>query len=260
MRRINRKQFLKIIKGEDLEFRISPFAFWLIESVVIDNTHLPYDLIFENSKFENLSFVNCHFSGDILIDNSKSKSLTFDTCQLHSLEIKNADVTSLEIKNAYEINGLIINDSAIDKLHLVDNPIYELIHLGCGNSIKNCILMNNGDSAKNSFSTKLFMCPERFDSIQVENITTDLLHIGTFGQYAHLSITDSNAEVVLIEECSPGLSKVNFENIQPLDKEASAIHLINTVFDQELFGQHAFNNYKVTKMHHSPVDLTQLIA
>lgn len=259
MRNINLKQLLKIMKGEDLEFRISPFAFRLVEPATIRDAHLPYDLNFQNCHFENLTFENCRFSGNLEFNTSSTKALSFEACLLHNLEIECADIASLTIKNSFEFRALIVKDSNINELLLKENPIYETIHLGCGNNIRNCTLTNNGAPDKNSFSTKVFICPERFEVIKVKNMTTDILHIGTFGQYAQLSIADVNAEIVLIDGCSALLSKVSFENVMPLDEEASALHLVNTVFDREIFNAEAFKNYKVTKIHHEKVDFSTLI-
>lgn len=260
MRSINLKQLLKIMKGEDLEFRISPFAFRLTESATIRDAHLPYDLNFQNCHFENLSFENCRFSGSLEFVASCTKALSFDTCLLHNLEIEEANIAHLSLRNSYELRALIIKDSNVNELHLEDNPIYETIHLGCGNHIRNCTITNNGAPDRNSFSTKVFICPERFEGIKIKNLTTDILHIGTFGQYAQLSVTDVNAEMVLIDGCSPLLSKVSFENVTPLDEEASALHLVNTVFDQVIFNTNAFKNYKITKIHHEKVDVSTLMA
>ncbi|MFY0593773.1 hypothetical protein [Roseivirga sp.] len=259
MRRLNRKQFLKVIKGEDLEFRINSFSFKLHESVVISDVHLPYDLTLESCKLENLTFINCRFSGDLEIQSSKLESLKFESCQLHSLAINKSDISSIIVKNSTELNSLRIGDNDINKIEITDNPIYELIHLGCGNNIKECNLWNNGDPSKNSFSTKLFLCPERFDSIQVDQMTIDLLHIGTFGEYAHFSLANLKVDIILIEGCSPDLSKVSFKNIEPIDKSGGAIHLVNTAYDQDLFGD-AFKAYKDTKIHHDLAEILSLLA
>ncbi|OEK06319.1 pentapeptide repeat-containing protein [Roseivirga misakiensis] len=260
MRRINQKQFLRIIKGEDLEFRISPFPFKLNEPLIIREAHLPYDLFFQDCKLDSLKFINCKFSGDLKLERTQIKSMTFESCQLHDFKINETDISSLEIKNGCEFKSLAIGDSAIDKIEVTDNPIYELIHLGCGNSIKTCYLLNNGDVSRNSFSTKVFLCPERFDFIEIDGVITDLLHVGTFGEYAQLKFKDIHAEIVLIEGCNSDLSKVNFENISPLDKEASALHFVNTAYDQELFGEKAFRDYSLTKIHHDTVNIEELFS
>ena len=260
MRNINLRQFLKIIKGEDLEFRISPFAFKLNEPAVIQDSHLPYDLNFQTCQFESITFKNCRFSGNLEFVCSNTKNLSFDACLLHNLEVMNTDISSFSIKNSHELREIIIKDSNIDELELEKNPIYETIHLGCGNNIRSCIITNNGVSDENSFSTKLFICPERFEVIKIKNITTDILHIGTFGQYSKLNVDDVKAEMVLIDGCSAELSNVSFKNVMPLDAEASALHLVNTVFDQEIFNASAFQNYKTTKVHHQKVDVSALIA
>lgn len=259
MRNINLRQFLKIIKGEDLEYRISPFAFKLNESASVQDSHLPYDLNFRTCEFESLTFKNCRFSGNLDFINSSTKNLSFDACLLHNLEVLDSDIASLSIKKSHEFRAIVIKDSNINELELEDNPIYETIHLGCGNNIRSCIIADNGISDRNSFSTKVFICPERFEVMKVNKLTTDILHIGTFGQYARLSVVDVKAEMVLIDGCSPELSKVRFENVMPLDKEASALHLVNTVFDREIFSHTAFLNYKITKVHHQKVDVSKLI-
>lgn len=259
MRNINLRQFLKIIKGEDLEFRISPFAFKLNEPVLVKDSHLPYDLNFRACHFEKLTFKNCRFSGNLEFIDSNIETLSFDSCLLHNLEATGVDIGHISIENSNEFRSLIIKDSNVNDLILLNNPIYETIHLGCGNNIRTCTLEKNGVSEVNSFSTKVFICPERFEVMRIKNLTTDILHVGTFGQYARLNIADVNAECVLIDGCSFSTSKVSFKNIQPRDKEASAFHLINTVFDQEIFGEKAFRNYKVTKTHHQKVDVSTLV-
>lgn len=260
MRKINLKQFLRILKGEDLEFRITSFSFKIDRAVFIEDIHLPYDLDFSHCEFENVQFNNCHFSGDFQLNQSKSKSLSFHNCQLQNLTIVNSTLNSVEICDSRELRELIIRSSNITSIDVLRNPIYETLHLGCENNIRNCQLLDNGAPEKNSFATKVFICPEKFEIINIERVTSDLLHIGNFGQYAHMQIKDVNSEVVFIDNCSTELSKVSFVNVRPLDKETGAFHLVNTAFDQEVFDDSAFKNYKTTKIHHRSIDPSEVMT
>ncbi len=259
MRKINSKQFLRILKGEDLEFRINPYPFGVDRTVLVADVHLPYDLSFENCRFKNVIFKNCHFSGDFQMDNIFAKSFRLENCQLQNVSVSNSELNHFTIVGARELRELIIKNSDLNIIEVSENPIYETIHLGCGNNVRSCKLQKNGIAGKNSFTTKVFICPERFDDIEMSNSTTDLLHIGSFGQYAQMKIDNVSAEVVLIENCSSELSKVSFNEIKPLDKESSAFHLVNTTFDQEVFTHSIFQNYKTTKIHHNKVDLADLM-
>lgn len=259
MRKINDKQFLKILSGEDLEFRISPFSFKLNEPVNVCGIHLPYDLDFTDCEFDSLIFKNCRFSGNIAFSKSCLKSLFFMECHLHDLNILATTIDRLVIESSSELKELVVKASDINSLVVEQNPIYETIHIGCENNVRMCRVSKNGDRSKNSFSTKVFICPERFESMSLSDLTTDALHIGTFGEYARLTIKNVQAEVVLIDGCSAELSKVYFENIRPLDPTVSALHFIKTPFDREVFGTSAFRNYQVTKIHHQDVDVTSLI-
>lgn len=260
MRIINLKQFLRILKGEDLEFRISPFPFKVERDVVLHNAHLPYDLNFVNCDLSSLTFKDCRFSGDLLFDNTRLDSLHFLGCRLQNIKIEGAQVHELVIDKSQELRQFTIQSSCVDSISVLNNPVYETIHLGCENSVRNFKMLKNGIPAENSFSTKVYICPERFEFISIEDATTDLLHIGTFGEYAKMVIKNVNAEVVLIDHCSPERSHVEFDNIKPLDKASSAFHLVNTVFDHTLYGKSAFGNYKMTRVHHHEVDASELIS
>lgn len=260
MRKITKNQFLKILKGEDLEFRISPFKFTLSQKASINGIHCPYDLSFQGCDLGSLIFEGCRFSGNIMIDNSSIKSLTFDECQLHDIRINLSSIGSFSLAQSNELKQLIVKTSDINTLTITDNPIYEVIHIGCENNVRSCTISNNGDASRNSFSTRVFICPEKFEGIVINNLTTDALHIGTFGEYARFTVTDVRAEVVLIDGCSTELSKVSFKNVRPIDASASALHFINTTFDQEIFGDKAFKNYKSTKIHHQQVDVSALMS
>lgn len=259
MRKINDRQFFKILKGEDLEFRISPFSFRLIEPICVRGVHLPYDLDFTDCEFDNLTFDACRFSGDISFAKTSLRDLSFVECQLHDINVLATTIDCLEVRASSELKELVIKASSINSLLVTNNPIYETIHIGCENNVRVCRVSENGDPKKNSFSTKVFICPERFESMSLLNLTTDALHIGTFGKYARLSVKNVQAEVVLIDGCSAELSKVSFENIRPIDPSVSALHFIKTPFDREVFGMSAFNNYQVTKIHHQDVDVSSLI-
>jgi len=259
MRKINVKQFLKILKGEDLEFRISPFPFKLSQPVHVSGIHLPYDLDLAKCIMDHVVFTDCRFSGSIKISKSKLRNLTFRDCRLHDVEVDSSSIGYFALEGSSELKELIIKASDIHKVIVEDNPIYETIHLGCENNIRDCRLSNNGEPEKNSFSTKVFICPEKFETMSLINLTTEALHIGTFGEYAKFTVKDVNAEVVLIDGCSAELSKVRFENVRPLDVSASALHFINTPFDPDVFGDNAFFDYKVTKIHHQNVDVSSLM-
>lgn len=260
MRTINLKQFLRILKGEDLEFRINAYPFKIERDVVLYNIHLPYDLSFTGCEFSNLTFKDCRFSGNLFFENSSLDSLHFIDCRLQNITIDKSEMHDLVVGQSQELRQLIIGKSYIDSISVINNPVYETIHLGCENNIRTFLMNKNGVSSENSFSTKIFICPERFESIFIEDATTDLLHIGTFGEYAHMTVKNVNADIVLIDQCSLELSQIVFENIRPLDKSSSAFHLVNTVFDQEIFGPSAFKNYKMTRIHHEQVDAEALIS
>lgn len=259
MRKINKKQFLKILKGEDLEFRISPFPFRLSQSVHIAGIHLPYNLDFKDCIMDHVVFSDCRFSGNIMINDARLKSLGFMACRLHDVAIDSCSIGSFTLEKSSELKELILKSSDIHKVLIDSNPIYETIHIGCENNVRDCQLSNNGEPEQNSFSTKVFICPEKFENIDLYNLTTEALHIGTFGEYAKFSVKDVNAEVVLIDGCSAELSKVQFENVRPLDVSVSALHFINSPFDPEVFGDTAFGDYKVTKIHHQNVDVAALM-
>lgn len=259
MRNVSAKQFLKILKGEDLEFRISPFSFRMNRPLSVSKIHLPYDISFDGCDLGDVVFKDCRFSGHIDVANSNIKSLNFEGCQLHNLNLSTSSMGNFELIGSSELKELVIKRSDINRMVIKDNPIYETIHVGCENNVRDCVITNNGEPRLNSFSTKVFICPEKFENITLSNLTTDALHIGTFGEYAKFTIKDVKAEVVLIDGCSAELSKVNIENVQPQDASVSALHFINTAFDRDVFGETSFKNYKVTKIHHQNVDASSLM-
>lgn len=259
MRKIKTKQFLRILKGDDLEFRISPFAFSLDEPVSVSGLHLPNDLSFEDCDFNEVTLTNCEFSGDISIKNSSIRALTFRACKLRDVRISSTSIGDLGLHHSIHLKHLIIKACNINSIMVMSNPTFMTIHIGCENSLRDCVISNNGTAKEEFGYCNVFICPERFESMLLDNTTTDTLHIGTFGKFASFTVKSVRAEIVLIDGCSVDSSDVLFENVQPLEAERSALHFINTTFDQQLFGDKAFQNYSLIKNHRESVDIEALI-
>ena len=73
MRILRAKEFLKVIKGEDIEFRIKPHAIHVKEPVVIDGIKSKCSLNFTSLKFDSIEISNSNFYGAYLQTDKQAK-------------------------------------------------------------------------------------------------------------------------------------------------------------------------------------------
>ena len=259
MRSLNYAQFKRVLRGIDLEYRITGYSITLEKKVKFIGLHIPYDIGFFQCEFSIVEFENCRFSGNITLDNSDCKQLAFKGCQLQNVILKDSSLGSLTICNSSEIRKLDVYNCSVNEVVIEENPIFQEISLGCKNKIRNCFLRHSGSRRLNSFQTNVYICPEQFESFILQNLNTNVLHIGTFGNYSKLMLNDIHAEYVVFENCNGETSNVDIIDLKSGKSELGEMHLINTTIDSDVFDIKALQTQFNTKVHHKPVDVRELL-
>ncbi len=247
MRLISSKQFFRILKGEDLEFRILQYPIKLGVKLVFEDLVLPHDINFNQSSFDELVFKNCRFLGDLSFHDSKMNQLSFEGCDFKNLIIKASEISSLEVSRTIHVHSIQILASAINELVIQENPVFESIEMGCENNIMSAVIQNNGDVLRNSFKSTIFICPERFDSIILKDNTSEILHIGTIGEYAHFEVDNFQANLLLFSNCNGLSSIVNFERLMPIDSELASVCIVNSERIVSLNNDGVFSEFRSIK-------------
>lgn len=260
MRTLNFAQFKRILQGVDLEYRIMGYSIAVERKVKFSGIHIPYDLSFFQCQFDQVEFESCRFSGNISIDNSSCKSLSFHDCQLQNINIKDSTVEELTLSNSSEIRALDVYNSKLNSVEIFDNPIFQEISLGCKNKIRNCSMSNVGALGTNAFQSNIYSCPEQFERFELKQISTDILHIGTFGDYAKLSLEGINSDYVVFENCKSDTSQIEIIDLKSRKAELGQIHFVNTAFDSDVFKINEIKPHFNTQIHHEFVDIKELVG
>jgi hypothetical protein len=258
MRTINSRQFLKILKGEDLEFRISQYPVRLVDKVKLEDLHFPYDIHFRESVFQELSFRNCRFSGDLSFSGSKIGKLSLRACDFRHLSVKQTEVLQFEVKKSVQAKSVTIGASAINSLVIEHNEVFESIELGCENHIMQASLSYNGDIQKNSFKSTIFICPERFDILKLKNNCAEILHVGTIGEHAQFEVENLSANLLLFSNCNGESTNVALRGLRPIDPAVASVCIVNSERIVRLNDQGVFNAFsRIKRYKHSPSDLQE---
>jgi len=255
IRTLNTTQLQRILKGEDLEFRITEFAIQHHATGLFEGLVIPYDLNFKECAFGELIFKNCKFHGNISFRSCTLKSLKFEECQLRDVEVDASATKELQMSDSVQLHKFHVGASSINNLNIERNHVFEAIEVACQNSIVSAHICDNGNSELNSFKSTLYICPERFDSMVLRNNTSEILHIGTIGQYSSFEVENYNANLVLFSNCNSDNAKVVFENIQPIDPFVASVCIVNSNRIIELKHEGVFSNFRHIKKYDQSVDL-----
>ncbi|GEM_PF-5454647 len=259
MRTLNYAQFKRILTGIDLEYRITGFSLSLDRKAKFTDLHIPYDLNFFECQFQSLEFENCRFSGNITFDHSSCQSLEFNSCQLQNVVLKDAELDTLKLSDSSEVRKLDVYNSLINQVSLKSNPIFQEVALGCKNKIRKCSITDLGSPSVNSFQTTVYLCPEQFESFVLNSINTDVIHIGTFGNYSKLSLANIQADYVMFENCNSDTSQIEIIDLKANKFNQGEIHFINTAFDSDVFKINELKPHFKTQIHHTPVEVKTLL-
>ena len=69
MRTLRAKDFLKIVTGQDLEFRMGAYAFRLSEDVSLHGVNIAHHFTFSGCKFKELHLDDATVSGSLIFEN-----------------------------------------------------------------------------------------------------------------------------------------------------------------------------------------------
>lgn len=255
VRPINHKQLLRILKGEDLEFRITNYPVTVSGTLKLEDLTFPHDLAFKESNFEALEFKNCRFLGKLSLRNSDLKVLKFESCEFSDLEIDKSHIKELTLNDSTKLHKFNLGASSVNNLEIKRNSQFQAIEVACENNIMSAFIEDNGNGVTNSFKSTIYICPERFDNMVLKNNISEILHIGTIGQYSSFEIDNHSSNLVLFSNCNGANSKVNFKNLQPLDPFLASVCIVNSDRIIELKQNGVFSKFKNIKKYDQSVDL-----
>lgn len=244
LRTVNTKQLQRIFRGEDLEFRITEYPVKFDGALILEDLLLPCDLKFNDSDLGHLVFKNCRFLGNISFNHSQMNLLSFEGCEFRDVDINECEIHELNLHDSTLVRRFHVGGSAINSLNVERNPIFEAIEVACENNILQACINDNGHSEQNSFKSTIYLCPERFDSMVLKNNISEILHIGTIGQYSSFEIDSYCANLFLFSNCNSNDSKVNFQNLQPLDPSAASVCIVNSERIVAMKQEGVFNDFK----------------
>ena len=247
------KQLIRILKGEDLEFRITQYAIKVSGVVVLEDMVFPHALTFRNCQFDQVEFRNCKFLGDISFKGSRLNRLTFSGCQLKDVDVEKCHTQKISLVNSVQVQKFHIGASDINHIEITGNPAFEAFEVACENNILTALIENNGQSSKNSFKSTIYICPERFDQMTLKNNRSEILHVGTIGQFSSFEIDGYNANLVLFSNCNGNNANVHFQGLQPIDVDSASVCIVNSDRVLELRQSGVFNSFRNIKNYEQPL-------
>lgn len=253
LRQVSVKQFERIIKGEDLEYRILRYAVNFKQPIVLEGINISRELSFQNSSLSEVIFKNCTFTADFQLTDTRCSSLVFDTCRLNNISLKESVIDTLTVKSSKYLERFSISDSSINELNICDNQVFETIDIGCGNNVVTAKINNNGSKNKGNDST-IYLCPERFDNITLKKNSSKTFHVGTVGNHSTFKVEDCKADMLLFSNCNGDHAEVHINGINPINPEESAIYLINSEKINHLQEQGVFSAFQNIKRYDELTD------
>lgn len=235
MRTLRAKDFLKIVTGQDLEFRMGAYAFRLSEDVSLHGVNIAHHFTFSGCKFKELHLDDATVSGSLIFENCDLKSLEIVNSDFNEVEVNNCRMDSLHISGNEAIGSLSVNASFINRLELRENKRFERLHVGCANEIQKALLTANGFKNEQGDRSSVYLCPERFNHLEVDQLNSGKVEFGTFGEFAHMRVNEVTASEVKLENCSNAKSDVVFTNIRPKTEKGTKFSIANSEIGPEVF-------------------------
>lgn len=235
MRALKAKDFLKIVTGNDLEFRMTSYQFELIENVHVENVTISHDFSFANCKFKNLHFENVSVKGSLEFDQCQAKSIGIENSEFEELSVKAVRMDSFYVCGNGSIGTLKIDASFINDLDISENHRFDALHIGCANEIKKALLTSNGFHNGHGDTSHVYLCPERFCHLEIDRLNSGKLEFGTFGEFAKMRVNDVTAAEVALQNCSNEKSDVVFTNIKPKEDGTTKFTITNSKIGPEVF-------------------------
>jgi hypothetical protein len=235
MRSINQSSFLKILSGHDYEFLINGFSFKLSEDVQISNSvfNSLHILKFVQSRFKSIYFSDIKLSSRVVFYECTFDSIKIESSSINSIEFKNCIIDKLIVSENKDIEEILIGGSKINNINIIGNNKLEVLHIGCDNLLDQATVKNNGK--ENSGQSRFFLCPELFNDIEIDSLTTSLFEIGTFGQFSNLRIDNITSDQVVFKNCFDYSAKVKLGNFKPLSDQKSILRITDSYLSSSNF-------------------------
>ena len=253
MRSLRAKDFLKIITGRDLEFRMNPYRFKLLEDVNLDNVEVIHDLEFGQCQFRKVTLNQVKLTGAISFTDSQLKCLEITQSDFREIKIKDARMNRLLVKGNTAIGSLWVNGSMINELEVSENQRFETLHIGCANEIQRAVLNSNGFHNGQGSSSQVYLCPERFNHLEVDRLNSGKVEFGTFGEFAHMRVNDVVASEVALENCCNEKSDVLFTNIRPNEEGGSRFKIANSNIGPAVLANSELKRFKHIQVENSSI-------
>jgi hypothetical protein len=266
MRLLRAKEFIKVIKGEDIEFRIKPYAIHVKEPVLIDGIKSKCSLNFTSLKFDSIEIKNSNFDGAINFSGLEGNHLSLCNSSVSSLSFLESTIASVTIESNSYIGELYLDKTSINDLQISKIKNFNNVHLGCQNNVMkadfNYIGIGNTELAPSS----IYICPEQFGKIEINQICASAVEIGTFGKHAVLKADGVFTDDFKIKNCDNSKSQVVLKNIKPLSAKGSHLTIEDSVLDATVmdvaemkkFGELSVENSQVGSLTAAMTELKKL--
>ena len=266
IRELRAKDFLKVITGDDIEFRIKPYAIYVKEQVVIDGIYCRCSLNFPELKFGSIIIKNSEFAGGLTFNNLQGDDFSFNGSSVGTFKILDSTIDSLEIHNNHRIEEIHLDKSSMNGLSVIGNKNFDRIHFGCENNVLKGIFIDNGSENANMAESSVYICPEQFGEMEIRDLSAAAVEIGTFGEHAVLNVNGIFTNDFKIKNCDYSKSQVTLKNIKPLHKSESHISIEDSVLDDTVmeaselngFGNLNIENSKVGNLNNAVLELKKL--
>jgi hypothetical protein len=213
MRTLRAKDFLKIVTGNDLEFRMTSYQFQLEDHVLIENVTVKGSLTFEDCQ---------------------AKSLGIELSEFEKVALQGVRTNRFYVRDNRSIGSLNIDASLINELDVSGNHRFDTLHIGCANEIKKALLTSNGFHNGHGDSSHVYLCPERFCHLEIDRLNSGKLEFGTFGEFSKMRVNDVTANEVALDNCTNANSDVVFTNIRPKEQGATKFRISNSNIGPEV--------------------------
>ena len=258
MRLLKAKDFLKVIKGDDIEFRVQPYEIVIKEPVVIEGIDSIYSLEFPKIKFNSLTFKNCQFKGGLRFNHVEGRTFSFGSSSIENLELIDSRVNTVVVDENERLGTLYLDRTDINNLSISNNESFERLHLGCKNNVLRATFSRNGYS--NATESSVYICPERFTEIEIREMNASTVEIGTFGEHSKLTVDGILADDFKIKNCDFTKSQVSLKNIRPLEKKKSHLTIEDSKLDDTVMKSTEMKMFGGLNIHNSEVGNLQNVV
>ncbi|MGW8122335.1 hypothetical protein ACV07N_06700 [Roseivirga echinicomitans] len=243
MRNLSQYNFLKIVEGRDYEFLINGYPFTLKEAVHLENGqfHSPHKYYFKGCRYSTLKISDTKISSHWSFQNCHIDELVVSSSSVASFEFKNCVIGNLIYKSNNDAGILEINASKINQLEYLSNTKFKTLHIGCDNFLDKVNILDNG--AANTEESNFYLCPEEFNAIRIERLTSSVLEIGTFGEYSNLFLNEVIVDHLRLKNCHSKNSEVLFKKVRPRHKSEGVLQFLDSTIDVSVFENDFIKSY-----------------